>query len=327
MEEKLKEKSKNKYYQFTVGLEDSGKRLDIFIGKMIQEISRSMAKKLIKLGKILVNNEIKSAHYLIKENDIIRIEIPKSQKSSLKTLDMELDIIFEDTDILVINKPPGIPVHPSAGHRNDTLVNALIGYFGNSGSLSSIGGIERPGIVHRLDKDTSGVLIIAKNDHAHIKLSEQFQQRKIRKTYEAIVKGTIEKSSGKIESPIIRNPINRKKFTTADYGRESITHFEIIDRKNETTWVKFIPKTGRTHQLRVHSVSIGHPIIGDPIYSRGYTKYKFLALVAKSITITHPSNGQVYTFIAAYPKHFIDIAKSLGYEIDPRENKNSYKVN
>lgn len=326
MEVKLKEKSKSKSYSFIVTHSDAGKRLDTVVAKHFSSISRSMAKKLIKTGNIVVNNQIKSAHYQVKEEDIINIEIPEIQRSEIIPIEMKLDVIYEDDYILVINKPPNIPVHPSAGHRNDTLVNALLGYLGKTENLSSIGGIERPGIVHRLDKDTSGVLLIAKNDHSHLKLSEQFQYRKIQKNYEAILKGILEKDRGKIESSIARHPTNRKKFTTAEHGKDSITFFEVIDRKNETTWVRFMPKTGRTHQLRVHSVSIGHPIVGDPIYSRGYTKHKYLALVAKSLKIVHPKTGLIYTFIASYPNHFIEIAKYFGYRIDVKENKNRWMI-
>ena len=322
MEVKLRENQQIKSYKLIVSKKNDGERLDIVISKNIPEISRSAVKRLIKSENVLVNNQIKSAHYQVREGETIEVKVPEAEKSNLEILELELDIIYEDNDILVINKPPGIPVHPSAGHRNDTLVNALLGYLGKKGKLSSIGGVERPGIVHRLDKDTSGALLIAKNDITHLRLSEQFQQRKIKKVYEAILKGTIKKNTGKIESPIIRHPVNRKKFTTADYGRDSVTLFEVIDRKNDTTWIKYMPKTGRTHQLRVHSVYIGHPIIGDPIYSRGYTKYKYLALVAKSITLKHPSNGNIYTFVAKYPEHFLEIASSLGYEIDIKSNTN-----
>ncbi len=324
MEEKLNSKSPDRELEFCVSDKEAGKRLDIFLSKNLFSISRSMIKKLIKNNMILVNNTPKFPHYTIKKGEIIKVIIPEPEKNVIEPVEMDLDIIYEDEDLLVINKPPGLPVHPAAGHKNDTLVNALLAYMNKSGNLSTIGGVERPGIVHRLDKDTSGVLLIAKNDHTHLNLSQQFQNREVNKLYEAIVKGTIKKDKGKIEKSIVRHPVNRKKFITSETGRESLTYYEVIDRKDESTWVRLIPKTGRTHQLRVHCVSIGHPIIGDPIYSRKADRYKSLALVAKRITITHPRLGKRMTFIAAYPEHFIKIATDFGYVIQESNNYNHY---
>ncbi len=321
MEEKLKNRNPEKIYELTVKKGDSGTRLDRFLAGKIPEISRSMIKKLILNSMVIVNGVSRFPHYSVKEGETVRVTIPEPEKNIIEPVEMDLDIIYEDEDLLVINKPPGLPVHPAAGHKKDTLVNALLAYMGKNGKLSTIGGVERPGIVHRLDKDTSGVLIIAKNDRTHMSLSIQFQNRKVVKIYEAILKGILEENRGTINRAIVRHPVNRKRFTVSEYGRDSTTYYEVIDRKNNTTWVKFIPKTGRTHQLRVHSVSIGHPIIGDPIYSRGAGKFKNLALVAKSITITHPKAGQKITFIASYPEHFIEMAREFGYEIENSKNQ------
>jgi len=215
----------------------------------------------------------------------------------------------------VINKQAGIPVHPSAGHSDDTVVNALLHYLGKNGRLSNIGGKLRPGIVHRLDKDTSGVLLIAKNNLAHERLSEDFASREVEKVYEAIVKGVLKPEEGRIEKPIARSPINRKKFTVSETGREAITLYRVLDTRVDTTWVRLFPMTGRTHQLRVHLSSIGHPIIGDPLYSRKSHVMDYIALVARELRIKHPSTGEKLYFKAPYPHHFLKLADTLGYVI------------
>ena len=301
-----------------VSEEDSGKRLDHTIAKYIPEISRSQLKKYFNpegetVCGIFVDGQRKKPHYRVKEGEIIEVIIPENKPPILRPLKMELEIIYEDDDILVINKPPGIPVHPGSGHRDDTLANALIYHFRETGSLSSIGGEERPGIVHRLDKDTSGVLIIAKNDPAHTEISKQFSERTVEKEYEAIVKGTLFPEKGVIEKPIARNPRDRKRFSVSENGREAVTRYEVIDSMNETTWVRFFPKTGRTHQIRVHCTSSGHPILGDKLYSRKAGDYENLALFAKSITINHPKTGKKMKFTAHYPEFFRELLKSLGY--------------
>lgn len=225
--------------------------------------------------------------------------------------------MFEDDDILILNKPAGIPVHPAPGHEKDTIVNALLFHFKEKGTLSNIGGVNRPGIIHRLDKDTAGVLLIAKNNFSHAYISREFAGRKIEKVYEAIVKGVIFPAEGVIDKPIGRHPKNRKKFTVIEDGREAITLYKTLDSKNETTLVRFIPKTGRTHQIRVHAANIGHPIIGDPLYARKSHPVKYIALFAKEITITHPRTEKPISFKAPYPKHFMELAEILGYDLRP----------
>ena len=215
----------------------------------------------------------------------------------------------------MINKQPGIPVHPSPGHESDTIVNALLHYFGKSGTLSDIGGELRPGIVHRLDKDTSGVLLVAKNNRAHEKISLSFAERRVSKTYEAFVKGIVQPSKGVIDEPIARSVKHRKKFTVSEHGREAVTHYRVIDSRHDTSWLSLNPKTGRTHQLRVHLSHIGHPIIGDPIYARKSHQSEFLALVAKELTFEHPDSGKEVCFRAPYPPHFHDLAERYGYKL------------
>jgi len=317
MEVKLKKKS-DEHFIFQVTTSEGKKRLDIFLSSHLKELSRSLIKKYINdktQNIVLVNSHKKKANYILKERDLVEVNIPEIIESPLKPLNLNLDIIYEDDDLIAINKPPGITVHPSSGHENDTIVNALIYYLGSSGSLSNIGGIKRPGIVHRLDKDTSGIMIIAKNDFTHNIISKEFSTRKIEKTYEAIVKGIVTPLEGVIEKPIARSIINRKKFTVSETGREAITYYKTIDSKDETTWIMFMPKTGRTHQIRVHSSSIGYPIIGDKLYSRKSYKSEYIALVARRLKIIHPRTKRSMVFEAPYPEHFIKLACDLGYDI------------
>jgi 23S rRNA pseudouridine1911/1915/1917 synthase len=196
------------------------------------------------------------------------------------------------------------------------VVNALLHYLGHAGSLSDIGGEIRPGIVHRLDKDTSGVLLVAKNNAAHNRVSWEFAERRVEKTYEAIVKGTLRTSEGEIDLPIGRSARHRKRFTVAENGRQAVTLFRVLDSRNETTWLRLWPKTGRTHQLRVHLTHLGHPIIGDPTYARKAHQSEYMALVAKKLTITHPKSGKPVTFEAPYPNHFVELALRYGYQIE-----------
>jgi len=304
---------------FHISEKDTHKRLDIFLTEKLAVLSRSLIQKYIQDEKtpcVLVNTARKKANYHLQKGDTVTVQIPEPKDSSLEPADISLNILYEDSDILVLNKQPGIPVHPSPGHTNDTIVNALIHYLGKTGSLSTIGGEKRPGIVHRLDKDTSGILLIAKNNRAHSNIAQQFSMRKTEKTYEAIVKGMVIPEQGIIDKPISRSTRNRKKFTTVETGRESITSYKVIDAKNETSWVQFIPKTGRTHQIRVHAASIGHPVIGDILYARKSHQAEYIALFAKEIKFTHLRTGLPMTFSAPYPKHFIELVKMLGYSLN-----------
>lgn len=304
---------------FHISEKDTHKRLDIFLTEKLVVLSRSLIQKYIQDEKtpcVLVNTARKKSNYRLQKGDTVTVQIPEPKDSSLEPADISLNILYEDSDILVLNKQPGIPVHPSHGHTNDTIVNALIHYLGKTGSLSTIGGEKRPGIVHRLDKDTSGILLIAKNNRAHSNIAQQFSMRKTEKAYEAIVKGIVIPEQGIIDKPISRSTRNRKKFTTVETGRESITSYKVIDAKNETSWVQFIPKTGRTHQIRVHAASIGHPVIGDILYARKSHQAEYIALFAKEIKFTHPRTGLPMTFSASYPKHFIELAKMLGYSLN-----------
>ena len=288
----------------------------MYLVEKLQDLSRShLQKYLNENGLIRVNGRTRKAHYRLRPGDRIEVSLPQPRETRLEPVALELDILFEDDDLLVINKQPGLPVHPSPGHENDTVVNALLYHFGETGKLSDIGGEFRPGIVHRLDKDTSGVLLVAKNNFTHERLSRDFAERRVEKYYEAIVKGHMHHPEGEIDLPVARNLKHRKKFTVSEQGREAVTRYRVIESTGTTSWLILRPKTGRTHQLRVHLAHIGHPIIGDPIYSRRVHQSDFIALVAKEISITHPRTGIPMTFRAPYPAHFVNLAKRLGYTV------------
>jgi len=318
-EAKLNLQLPDSHFRFYISDSSADKRLDVFLTEKLEGFSRSQLQKYIQNNKtsaVLVNTGNKKPNYHLKRGDIVEINIPEPEDVSLLPLKIDLDVLYEDRDLLVVNKPPGIPVHPSAGHRNDTLVNALLYYLQKSGSLSNIGGEKRPGIIHRLDKDTAGVMVIAKNNPSHLNIARQFAQRKTKKIYEAILKGRLTMCEGTIDRPIIRSARQRKKFTVGETGRPSVTGYRVIDSKNDSSWVEFKPVTGRTHQLRVHALSLGHPIVGDPIYARRSNSVPFLALVARSLAFTHPETGKLLKFTAPYPAHFRDLGISLGYNFE-----------
>lgn len=317
-EAKLTGRKSEAQFSFHIYDSSANTRLDVFLADNLTGFSRSQIQKYLHEDTgsvILVNSGIKKPHYHLKPGDTVEVNIPEPEAVSLEPVSINLDILYEDQDIIVLNKQPGIPVHPSCGHENDTVVNALLFHLGQKGLLSNIGGEKRPGIVHRLDKDTAGVMVVAKNNPSHTHISRQFARREIEKIYEAIVKGTVTPVSGIIDKPIIRSTKNRKKFTTGPAGRESLTLYRVIDSRNETSWVEFRPKTGRTHQLRVHAVSIGHPIIGDPLYARRSCPVQYTALFAKSLVFKHPKTGLKMKFRAPYPVHFIELANALEYTI------------
>jgi 23S rRNA pseudouridine1911/1915/1917 synthase len=315
-EEKLNRNSQEQRYNFTITQENCDKRLDLFLVEKLPELSRSHIQKYLQGERlILVNGSRRKPHYKLKQGDLVEVAIPPPKETHLTASDIHIDILYEDESLLVINKQPGIPVHPSPGHESDTIVNALLHYFGKSGTLSNIGGELRPGIVHRLDKDTSGVLLIAKNNAVHENLSIGFAERRVSKTYEAFVKGIVRPSSGMIDEPIARSVKHRKKYTVSEHGREAVTHYRVIDSRHETSWLNLNPKTGRTHQIRVHLAHIGHPIIGDPIYARKAHQSDYLALFAKELTIKHPDTDKDVTFTAPYPEHFMKLAARYGYNL------------
>lgn len=251
--------------QFSV--QEDGIRLDKIIANKYKDLSRTMIQKLIEDKKILVNGKSQKASYKTSINDEIQIEEIEIKEIELKPQEIPLEIIYEDNDIIVVNKPKGLVVHPANGNPDGTLVNAIMAICKDS--LSGIGGELRPGIVHRLDKDTSGLIIIAKNDKAHINLSEQIKNHEVKKTYIALVRGGIKENKATIDMPIDRSTKDRKKMAVSKNGRNAITHFEVIKRYREYTLLEINIETGRTHQIRVHMSHIGYPIVGDIVYSNG----------------------------------------------------------
>ena len=241
--------------------QENKERIDKYIAKCLPDLSRVMVQKLIEEKQILVNEKSVKTSYTVQKGDKITITIPEAKETTLKPQDIPLDIVYEDDDILVVNKAKGMVVHPAAGNPEGTLVNAVMAHC--KGNLSGIGGELRPGIVHRLDKDTSGLLIVAKNDKAHIQMSKQIQDREVKKIYIALVRGIISENEATINMPIGRSMQDRKKMAVTKKGKEAITHFQVLERFDKYTLLKVKIDTGRTHQIRVHMAEIGHPVVGD----------------------------------------------------------------
>lgn len=289
-------------------IKESGNRLDKAVSDST-ELSRSQANDLIKLGKILVNGQVKKAKYCVQEGDVISYEIPNEEILEYLPENLAIDIIYEDDDVAVVNKAQGMVVHPSAGHSNGTLVNALLYHVKD---LSSINGVVRPGIVHRIDKDTSGLLMIAKNDKAHQSLAEELKNQKSLRQYWAIVHGNLPNDRGVIEAPIGRSEKDRKKQAVTAKGKDALTRFQVLERFGDYTLVELTLETGRTHQIRVHMAYIGHPIAGDNLYGpRKTLKGKGQFLHAKTLGFTHPKTGDLLTFTSDLPQIFSETLDKL----------------
>lgn len=289
-------------------------RLDSYIAKKYNNLSRTMIQKLINDGEILVNGTKKKMSYKVNINDKIDINIPEAKETDLKPQNIPIEVIYEDNDIIVVNKPKGLVVHPANGNPDGTLVNAIMVICKDS--LSGIGGEVRPGIIHRLDKDTSGILIVAKNDKAHIALSNQIKNRETKKIYIALVKGVVNENEATINMSIGRSTKDRKKMAVRKDGKEAITHFKVLKRYPKYTLLEIKIDTGRTHQIRVHMAEIGHPIVGDTVYSKGKNDFgvEGQMLHAKSIEFTHPSTGKKMYLEADLPEYFKNILE--GEEIE-----------
>ena len=291
---------------------DSNQRLDKFLSTHYSTYSRTHITKLIEEGNCLVNNKIAKASLKLKTNDIIELNIPEAKELEISKEDIPLDIVYEDEDILIINKPQGMVVHPANGHYEHTLVNAILHHCQD---LSGINGVMRPGIVHRIDKDTSGLICVAKNDKAHLSLAEQLKDHTMARTYIALVKGVIPENSGEINLPIGRDPHNRQKMAvTRSNSKEAITYFKVLKRFTDHTLVECHLKTGRTHQIRVHLSYIGYPVEGDPLYSG--KKYDTLykngqLLVAVGLKLIHPSSNQEMEFKIDLPDYFKEVISHL----------------
>ena len=287
-------------------------RLDAYIAQQKPDISRTMIQKLIEEGNILVNGTKKKLSYKVKIGDNISLNVPIPKEIDLKPEKIPLEIVYEDNDIIVVNKPKGLVVHPANGNPDGTLVNAVMEICKDS--LSGIGGEIRPGIVHRLDKDTSGLLIVAKNDKAHIKMSEQIKNREVKKIYIALVKGNVNEDEATINMPIGRSQKDRKKMAVRKEGKEAITHFKVLKRYGgKYTLLEIKIDTGRTHQIRVHMAEIGHPVVGDMVYSNGKNEFGIEGqmLHAKSLDFKHPITGKQMHLEAELPDYFKVILEEL----------------
>lgn len=292
------------HYEFEVDETSRKKRLDVFLSENLQEISRSRLKKLIDENCVTVNEKSRPAGYKMRLGEKVALQLPSLEILDTTSENIPLDIIFEDEHMLAVNKPAGMVVHPAPGHSTGTLVNALLHHCDD---LSGIGGVERPGIVHRLDKETSGLVLIAKSETAHKTLAMQFKNREIKKEYLAFVKGKVKNDTGSIDSPVGRHKTQRKKMGTGgNHSRPAFTHYEVLQRCKNWTYVKLKPETGRTHQIRVHLASLHHPVIGDKLYggknpNSGALKMDRQALHASHLELSHPVSGISLSFSANLP--------------------------
>lgn len=289
---------------------DINKRLDLFLSEKFEHMSRSYVQGLIENESVKVNNKVKKSNYKLKFGDEISIEVPTPVELQVEGENIPIDTIYEDSDVIVVNKPQDMVVHPAPGNYNGTLVNALLYHCKD---LSGINGVIRPGIVHRIDKDTTGILVVAKNDNAHNKLAEQLKNHSMTRTYYALVEGNVKQDEGIVNAPIGRHPVDRIKMAVVKDGREAVTHYRVIERFGDYTLVKCNLETGRTHQIRVHMAHIGHPLVGDNVY--GYKKQKFnlkgQVLHAKELGFIHPTSGEYIHFDSELPKYFIELLEKL----------------
>lgn len=295
----------DEFMTFTVSEADGGKRLDVFVSENV-DMTRSAAVKLIEAGKVLVDGKAVAKNAKLTAGNEVEVEIPEPIPMEAVPQNIPLDIVYEDSDIIVINKAEGMVVHPAAGNYDGTLVNALLYHCGDS--LSGVGGVMRPGIVHRIDKDTGGLLVVAKNDAAHVALSEQMKEHTVSRVYTAIVIGNLKDDKGTVDAPIGRNPHDRKKMAvlspTQGFSRHAVTHYEVLERYRGFCLVRCVLETGRTHQIRVHMAHLGHPLVGDTVYGGGRTSFEASnksliagqCLFAAELSLIHPKTGELMHF-------------------------------
>ena len=299
---------------FTIEENFEGDRIDKYLAKVFSDQSRSYLQGLIEKGNILVNDKCVKSNYKLKIYDEVKVTIPEPLILKAEAEDIPLNIVYEDSDVIVVNKPQGMVVHPAPGNYSGTLVNGLLYHCKD---LSTINGVIRPGIVHRIDKDTSGILVVAKNDNSHNFLSEQLRDHSMKREYYAVVEGRLKNDKGTIDKPLGRNKKDRLKMGIVEGGRRAVTHYEVIERYNNTTLIKCILETGRTHQIRVHMASIGHPLIGDPLY--GFKKQKFKLegqmLHAKILGFIHPTTKEYMEFSSELPGYFQELIEKLHNEM------------
>ncbi len=298
--------------QFFVTEEDGGIRIDRYLADQCPDLSRTYLQKLLKSQEVSVNKKSVKSNYKVTEGDVIELEIPEAVEPEIVAEEMDLDIIYEDQDIILVNKPKGMVVHPAAGHYSGTLVNGLMAHCRND--LSGINGVMRPGIVHRIDMDTTGVLIVCKNDMAHSSIAEQLKVHSITRKYYAIVHGVLKTEEGTVNAPIGRHPVDRKKMSINEKnGRDAVTHYKVLQHFHQYTYVECQLETGRTHQIRVHMASIGHPLLGDKVYGPAKCPFKLQGqtLHAGVLGFVHPRTGEYMEFTAPLPEYFNELLKKL----------------
>ena len=296
---------------FNINSEEEGQRIDKYLSTMIDGKSRSFVQGLIDEKKVKANSKVVKSNYKLKKGDIIEVEVPEPVELNVSAEEMNLDIVYEDEDVLVVNKEKGIVVHPAPGNYTGTLVNGILHHCSD---LSGINGVIRPGIVHRIDKDTSGILVIAKNDEAHNDLAAQFKEHSIKREYYALVEGKFSNINGTVDKPISRDKKERIKMAINSDGKRAVTHYEVLEQYDKgVSLVKCTLETGRTHQIRVHMASIGHPLVGDLVY--GYKRQKFniegQALHAKTLGFIHPRAKEYMEFTSELPHYFKELLEKL----------------
>ena len=297
-------------YQVSDG--QSGIRIDRYLSEMNKELSRSYIQKLLKEQKITVNGSAVKANYKVQEGDEISVAVPDIKEPDILPEDIPLDILYEDDDVLIVNKPKGMVVHPSAGHTSGTLVNAVMAHCGEH--LSGINGVLRPGIVHRIDKDTTGALLICKDDIVHRDLAEQLKKHSIKRRYRAVVQGNLKEDEGTVNAPVGRHATDRKNMAiNHKNGKEAITHYKVLERFGQATYIECRLETGRTHQIRVHMASLGHPLLGDTVYGSSKNPYHLQgqALHAMILGFVHPITGEYLEFEAPLPEYFSKLLEKL----------------
>ena len=308
-------------FERRIEAEYAGERLDVFVSQWLPDITRSRVQNLLSDGMILVDGKTVKAGFKLKVGNLVQVTLPQLKELSAEPEPMNLQILYEDSDLAIVNKPRGLVVHPAAGHESGTLVNGLLHHF--QGNLSGINGVMRPGIVHRIDKDTSGLLVICKSDRAHQKLSELLKDHDIERVYHAVVHGTFSKEEGTIDAPIGRMDSDRKKMCVRTDGRRAVTHYKVLEQYNGFSYVELRLETGRTHQIRVHMRSIGHPLLGDEVYGAAKENTKIEKLLkgkdfwpgqilhAKVLGFVHPVSGEYMEFDSELPAYFQTVLEYL----------------